>query len=231
MDITEIIATFEQSPEKFPYAAIDGAIRQKDQIVPVLLALIANPAQLFQKCEQQPDYMGHVYAFFLLAQFRITRAFPLIIKIYSRPREQVDLLGWELITEDLPRIVASVYAGDLTPIKTLIENEDADEYVRDAMLNALMTLVIHGKMPREELTEYCTFLIQEKLDRAPSFIWCGLAKTCAELAEQGLLEDLQAIFAEDLADPSYMTLDEVEELLMGGWDQKFTKLATEPSTN
>ena len=228
MNVTDIIATFEQSPRKFPYEAIEEAIRLKDQIVPALLSLIENPVHLFQKCAQQPDYMGHVYAMFLLAQFRMTRAIPLVIKIYSHPTKQVDLLGWELITEDLPRIVASVYAGDPTPIKALIENEDADEYVRDAMLKTLMILVIHGKMARAELTEYCTSLIREKLDRTPSFIWCGLAKFCADLGEQGLFEDLQAIFAEDLADPSYMTLNEVEELLMRGWDQNFRKIATEP---
>ena len=227
MDVTNIIATFEQSPRKFPQTAINEAIRQKDQIVPELLALIENPEDLFQKCERQPDYMGHVYAMFLLAQFRIPRAIPLVIKIYSYPREQVDLLGWDLVTEDLPRIVASVFAGDPSPIKALIENEDADEYVRDAMLKTLMILVLHGKMAREELTAYCTFLIREKLDRTPSFIWCGVAKTCAELAEQRLLEELKVIFAEDLADPSYMTLDEVEELMMRGWSQNFTKITTE----
>jgi hypothetical protein len=192
MDIRDIIAKFEESPRKFPRDAIGEAIRQEDAVIPELLAMIDDPPLLFQKCEQQPEYMGHMYALFLLAQFRVTGTYPLIIAIFGDPSEHsLTLLGDEFVIEDVPRILASVYEGDISPLKYIIENPSANEYVREAMLKALMILVIHEKIPREELVAYLSFLIRERLERSPSILWCGIAKICAELAARDLLEDIR----------------------------------------
>lgn len=87
---------------------------------------------------------------FLLAQFREKRAYPLIVNLFSHLGDTSDNIAGDFVCEDLHRVLASVCHGDTTLIKQLIENRDADEYVRGAGLRALLVLVVNGKKTREE---------------------------------------------------------------------------------
>lgn len=66
--------------------------------------------------------MVHIYAMYLLALFRETRAYLLLVRIFSRPGEfSFDLAG-DVVTEDLGRILASVSGGYVSGLTALIEN-------------------------------------------------------------------------------------------------------------
>ncbi len=67
--------------------------------------------------------MIHIYALYELALFRETRAYPLPVRIFSRPGEFPFELAGDVVTEDLGRILASVSGGDASAIVALIENE------------------------------------------------------------------------------------------------------------
>jgi len=84
--------------------------------------------------DAEGDYMAHLYAMFLLAQFRETRAYPLVVRFASLPGDLLDSLCGDFITEDLGQVLASVCGGDLAGIQTLIENEATDQWVRGAAL-------------------------------------------------------------------------------------------------
>ncbi len=227
MEIKEIIAGLERVSHTFPRDAINDAITHKFEMIPALLSLIDDPARLFTTCKARPDYMGHIYAFFLLAQFRVTGAFAPLLRIYGYPSDQVNLLGWDFITEDLSRVVASVCDGNLAPIQHLIEDPAVDEYVREAMLKALLILVFNNKMPRAQLVDYCAALLQEKLERSPSAIWFGLVHTCAELADQRLIGNIETGYADGLVDPADITLEEVKEGMARGWERNLARTLKE----
>ena len=145
MEIREILAELEYNRGYFPHEAVQEAIRQKDKIIPELLRILENAERNIHQIEEQPAYMAHIYAMFLLAQFREKRAYSLIVDLFSHPGDTSDNIAGDFVTEDLSRVLASVCHGDTTLIKQLIENRDADEYVRDAGLRALLILVLYGK--------------------------------------------------------------------------------------
>ncbi len=227
MEIKEIIAELVQVSHTFPRDAINEAITHKFEMIPALLSLIDDPARLFTTCKARPDYMGHIYAFFLLAQFRVTGAYAPLLRIFGYPSDQVNLLGWDFITEDLARITASVCDGDLTPIQRMIEDPAVDEYVRESMLKSLLILVTYNKMPREQLVDYCASLLREKLERSPSAVWFGLVITCAELADHGLMGAIETAYADGLIDPGDITQEEVEEGMARGWDRNLARTLKE----
>jgi len=229
MDISTVIAKFEESPHKFPRDAVVEAIRQRDEVIPHLVSMIDDPQKLFEKCDQQPNYLGHVYALLLLAQFRVTKIYSRIFDICTYRNDALNALGDEFIIEDLPRIIASVYGGDPAPIKAIIENQNSNEFMRETMLRALLALVIHGKIQRAELVEYCMFLVRERLERVPSYIWCGIASICADLAACDLLEDIRTVFTENLVDESCITFEDVEEDIGLGWNQTRERIASDPN--
>ncbi|MES2570369.1 MAG: DUF1186 domain-containing protein, partial [Verrucomicrobiota bacterium] len=108
-----------------------------------------------------------------------------------------DAVG-DLITEDLARILVSVYDGNPQPLKALVENEKADEYVRSAVLEAFALLVALGKHPREEVVTYFRELLSGKLKRDDSFIWTGLILACLDLHPSGLMKEIRKAYALEL---------------------------------
>jgi hypothetical protein len=110
MELAEIVAALEENRDRtFPRQAVEQAIAAQDAITPVFLATLEeynnNPTALAEK----PSYFLHIYALYLLAQFRETRAYPLILEFFSTPGEiTLDITG-DVVTEDLGRILASVY--------------------------------------------------------------------------------------------------------------------------
>ena len=145
MELDAIIAALEHlHTPQFPRQAVQEAVRQQEAITPLLLKALEDTKTNLEAVHEQPDYFLHLYAMFLLAQFRETRAYPLLYDLYSTPGEMVYDITEDVLTEDFGRILASVSGGDLSLIKQLIEAKEVNEAVRGAGLTALITLsLIH----------------------------------------------------------------------------------------
>jgi hypothetical protein len=210
MSIPEILKALERCNRHFPLAAMSAAIEQREAITPELLALVeaiaANPTEFAQR----GNYMQPVFALYLLAQFREKRAYPAIVKMVSAPGETAYQLVGDTVAEGLNRILASVYDGNPAALHGLVENEEADEFVRDAGINALLVLEHTGQMARTEVVEYFRSLFHGKLQRTNSFVWNGLVGAVAALPAPELLEEVRQAYSEGLVDESFKELEEVE---------------------
>jgi len=211
MTIPEILKELEPYTGRFPMQAMQAAIEQREAITPELLrvveAIAANPIE----AAKREDYMLPVFALYLLAQFREQRAYPAIVKMFSAPGEtSYDLVG-DTVTEGLKKILASVYDGNPAPLHGLIENEEANEYVRDAAINAILVLERTGQMPRAEAVEYFRSLFRGRLQRTHSFAWNGLACAVADLPAPELLDEVRKAYAEGLVDESVADLEGIEQ--------------------
>lgn len=233
MTIPEILKELEPYTGKFPIQALRAAIEQREAITPELLHLIeaiaANPAEFAKR----KDYMLPVFALYLLAQFREKRAFPMIVKIFSAPGETSYRLVGDTVTEGLKQIFASVYDGNAAPLHGLIENNQADEYVRDAAINAILVLEKTGQMPRAEVIEYFRSLFRGKLQRSPSFAWDGLVCAVTDLPAPELLEEVRQAYNEGLVDEWVVDLKSVERDLASPkrWRQEGYALITDAITD
>ncbi|MBN1485179.1 MAG: DUF1186 domain-containing protein [Chloroflexia bacterium] len=198
---------------EFPRQALLAAVAQRERITPALLEILEKARKNVQDLARQESYMAHIYALYLLAQFRETRAYPLIVDFFSIPGEvTLDVTG-DLVTEDLCRILASVSGGDPGPIKTLVENRQANEYVRSAALEALLVLVAQGEQSREEVVGYYQHLLQGGLEREPSQGWNGLVCCCCDLHPEEVAADLRQAFQEDLVEEWIVGFDSVLDAL------------------
>ena len=210
MTVPEILNALTTYTGKFPMEALREAIEQREAITPELLrvveAIAANPPEFAQR----EGYMLPVFALYLLAQFREKRAFPAVVKMFSVPGETSYQLVGDTVTEGLKRILASVYGGNPAPLYGLIENEAANEYVRDAAINAILVLEHTGQMPRAEVVEYFRSLFQGKLQRIPSFVWNGLVCAVADLPALELLEEVRRAYTDGLVDEDVADLEGIE---------------------
>ena len=228
MDKTEILRQLERGSETFPRSAVEAAVAQREEITPDLLRILEDAVERAPELDAEGDYMGHLYAMFLLAQFRETRAYPLVVRYLSLPGDLQDSLGGDFVTEFAGRVLASVCGGELAGIQSLIENEAVDEWVRVAALTSLVTLVAVEQKSREEIVDYFAGLFRGKLVREWSHVWDALAGCATHIYPAELFDDIERAYAEELVDPGYMGFDEVEHDLAEGQDRILSKLADNP---
>jgi hypothetical protein len=216
MDVEEILAELSKYRGYFPRKAVEEAIRQQTAITPRLLRALEDAATYAQlPGEPEPPFLP-LYAIHLLAQFRERRAYPLIAKLCRVPGMVVeDLLG-ETIAEGLPRILATVFDGDMAPIRSIIENEAGNEWVRGAAVHALGILGRRGIVERADVIAYFGELFHGRLERKSTHVWNDLAVESADLHATILADDLREAFDEGLIDPGFIRLADIEDALERG---------------
>jgi hypothetical protein len=210
MTIPEILKELEPYTGKFPMKAMKAAIEQREAITGELLHVVEAVAENPQEYARRRDYQVHLFALFLLAQFREKRAFPAVVKMFSWPGETpFDLVG-DTVTEGLSQIFASVYDGNPALLHGLVESEQVNEYVRSAVLDSFLVLQNTGQMPREAVVEYLRSLFHGRLQRTPSYAWSSLVCAVADLPAPELLEEVRQAYADGLVDTMVADLEGIE---------------------
>jgi uncharacterized protein DUF1186/SEC-C motif-containing protein len=224
MSPEEVKRVLEYNSGKFPFEAVSQAVAQREALTPMLLAELERAADSPQALLDEPEsYMLHVYAMYLLAQFREPRALDPLLRLFSLTGDAVELLLGDVVTEDGGALLASVCHGEVAPIKALIENREANEYGRDAGICALLTLVAEGDLDRGELIDYLRqfsrtlgpedFLIQA--------FWVAAAD---ELYPEELMPEIRAVYAAGAVDDSFIALRDLDRTLKKGREAALASL-------
>jgi hypothetical protein len=228
METAEILHQFERATGKFAQAAVEAAVARRDEVTPHLLRILEETVDRAAELDAEGDYMAHLYAMFLLAQFRETRAYPLVVRFASLPGDLLDSLCGDFITEDLGQVLASVCGGDIAGIQSVIENEDADEWARSAALSSLVTLVAVGQKSRDEIVTYFARLFRGKLARKWSHVWDELVSDSTDLYPAELLDDIKRAYDDGLVETGHVGFDDVKRDLALGKDRVLARLADDP---
>lgn len=224
MEIDEILARIEWFTGEFEHEAVEAAAARRDEIVPELLRIVEDTVQRAGELETEEGYMAHLYAMFLLAQFREVRAYPLVLRFALLPERLHDSLCGDFIVDGFDRVLASVCGGDLSGIQSLIENENASEWPRVAALSSLRILVATGQKSRDDIMGYLARLFG-KLVRKPSHVWGELVCCTADLCPAEVIEDIERASADDLIDPFLVGLNEVRDDAAAGVEHALLSLA------
>jgi hypothetical protein len=227
METAEILRQFERATGKFARAAVEAAVAHREEVTPHLLRILEDTVDRAAELGAEGDYMAHLYAMFLLAQFREMRAYPLMVRFASLPGDVQYSLCGDFITEGLGP-VASVCGGDIEGIQSVIENENADEWARGSALSGLVTLVAAGQKSRDEIVSYFVHLFRGKLARKWSHVWDSLVSDSCDLCPAELVDDIERAYEEGLVDPGFVHFDDVKRAIALGKDRALARLADNP---
>lgn len=206
----ELLEQIKYNSSVFPEEQLKEIINRGEEFVPDLLEILKNTRDNYEEILNEESYFAHIYAFFLLAQFKEKESYTIIMDIISLPDEiPGDLLG-DLITEDLFRIIASVCNSNIEPIKKLIEDENIDEYIRNAGIDSLLLLFKEGVISKDVVMEYFKTLFEVKLKREPSYIWGALVNATCDIDPLRLQEQIKNAYKDDLVDTDYISLLDFE---------------------
>jgi len=226
MNIQEIIEELAYFDGIFPRQALKEAVRKKDEITPALLDILRSAKENINEIVERDDYMAHMYALYLLAQFREKQAYPLIVDFFSIPGEITLEITGDIVTEDLSRILASVCRGDTSLVTQLAENESANEFVRNAALESLLCLVVSGDKSREEVLEYYKSLFHSNLSRSEehAFFWASLVSACTDLYPEEVYEEIKQAFNDEIVDEMVLDLKFVDQQMALGKPEILSRL-------
>jgi hypothetical protein len=196
---------------------LHAAADARESITPLLLQELrdaaADPEALLEKGD---DYNRHIYAMYLLAQFREPAAYAVLVNFVAIPGEIVMDLTGDVVTMDLGRMLASVFNGDLKPIERLIEDPKVNEWVRSAAIDALVELHAEDVLQRDDVIAYLKALFSGRIEREYSYVWSAMVNAACDLYPEELMEDIHRAYADGLVDPSNVSPDDVDKVLKRG---------------
>ena len=211
--VEELLDQIAYITDSFPKEALEAIISKREQAIPFLLDILRNTRDNPVKYRDEESYFAHIYAAYLLAQFRVKEAYAILIDILSFPDDLPDELFGDALLDDGSRMLASVCGSDTILIKTLAENEKADEYMRSRAIDALVILALHNVLERDEVIAYYKKLIKEPGIVNNSQLLSFLVCACIDLYPEELYEDIKKCYEEDLVDESIVGMESVDDAM------------------
>lgn len=212
----DILSDFQ--PGVFPREALQTLIDQQEAATPLLLDYLETVAADIQTAidNEQTDLM--LFALYLLGQFRETRAYRPLIRLLEQLDETNDRFLGDLVTEGLPRIMASVCDGDITPIQKLAEDPEADEFIRGAAFYSLGTLTFQNQLSETELNDYCRAMLMGGLQYSDEdgYLPTALVSLCEMHGFADLLPVIREAYQRWPEMKLFSKLQQVEEELKSG---------------
>lgn len=225
--MNELLKEIEYNNGKFPEEQLKEIINRKEELIPELLEVLRNAKENYEDIIEEPEYFAHIYASFLLAQFKEKQSFKLIVDLVSLPDEIPDQLFGDLLTEELHKILASVCGGDTQSIKRIVEDSSVNEYVRCAAVKTFIVLLGEGVISQGEVIEYYKSLFEGKLEREFSQVWNELICSSCEAGPSELYEHMKKAYEDELVEDDCITLEDVNDAIKIHDKEKFPNLKNE----
>lgn len=206
-----LIESIRYHDGKLPRNELQQMIDRREEAIPYLLEIMNELKQDYESFYY--NRFDHMYAIFLLAQFRVKELYPLLIDILSLTGDEADDIFGDTITEDLGRILASVYDGDPEPLMRLIENPDVNEYVRGQGLVAVVSLVLNKQITREFAMDSMKQLLNGKLSDKNDYLNTEIVCCCDDLYPEEVYEDIKQLFERRELEPSIIGLATINSTL------------------
>ena len=211
-DIQALLARFDSTDGVYLRDEMDIAVAQREAITPHLIALLDDLADNPLRYTLE-GRNGHVYAVSLLSHFRETAAHRAIIRAFTVPREQLEELWGDMITETLPTLLHRTCGGSLDRIRALVVDREVDPFVRGAAIEALTFAVAEGVADRDETVAFVQGLFTGEEAEADSFFWSNLVATLCDLHPGDSMELIRRAYADNLVQQDYIAPEDVERSL------------------
>ena len=213
MQIDQILHMLERARGYLPEAALREAVKMRKEITPHLLRVLENLSDpLWVQKNIDDEYFLHIHGMYLLAQFRESLAYPILIKICMMDEDILNRLFGDVLSESMPSVLASVCGGDLQPIKSLIEDFSLFEIARGAALTSLQVMVHEGIVSRAEVIDYYAELFRGGIRKEDSCLLDDVICEALDLHAVSLEDEIRSCFSEGIVDTMCVTIDELSEL-------------------
>jgi hypothetical protein len=195
MTLEELLDSFTFA-EDLPDAALREASARRTELAEPFVAEIER---WIADTDSDPDEPSPLFFLVhLLGAWREKRAYELICRMLRSDPDRLEAALGDAITETVPRIIVTLCDGDWAPIREVIEDDEADEFARSSMVEALGALVAARKVPRDEVVDYLRQLPARIDLPAKHPLWGSWALLISDLKARELRSDVVDAFSRKL---------------------------------
>jgi len=205
MDPLQILESLNKKTG-LPNEAIQAARADKDSVIPLFL-------RAFEEVESpgRTDYNAALFfAFHLLGEWRVNLAYPALARFLRKPPDIVDAVLGDAITATTHRVMASVFDGNLQPLCDIIHDEDAEEFVRSRMIEAIALLTLRGDVSREWSEQFLRECYDRLRPQDCCYVWSGWQQSIVWLGFSSLKPLVERAFARGFIDISWLSYADFE---------------------
>ena len=199
-------------PTGFPREAMIEAGQRRDEMVPVFIDLIHRLRRAEPDTVAEDDMAAFLFAFFLLGEWRDVRAYRPLLALLRRDGAFLEALIGDAITEGSSRVVAGLFDGDLAPIVEVIEDANADMFVRGQMIDALVLIARSHPDVAPAIREWMEAFVSTDVEK-PEEVWESWAFAVAELGLAHLEPMVVQAYENEWISPDLSTIENFRDVL------------------
>jgi hypothetical protein len=215
MTPAEIMAALEANGP-LPRDALEAAGQSRDAMVPVFLDYIGKLQTA--KIDDLEGMDAFVFIFFLLAEWRETRAYRPLANLLRHDPEFLDALLGDSITEASARVMAGVFDGDLQPLFDVLLDDDADGFVRGEMFDTLVIVALENPDLRPGITQFLIDFFDLTGTVTGEEVWWAWAECIAALGLANMETAVRAVFDSGLITPDHSRFEDFTQRLQATVD-------------
>lgn len=215
MTPAEIMAALE-GDGPLPRDALEAAGQSRDAMVPVFLNYVGKLQTATIDDLERMD--AFVFIFFLLAEWRETRAYRPLAKLLRRDPEFLDALLGDSITEASARVMAGVFDGDLQPLFDILLDDTADSFLRGEMFDTLAIVALGNPDLQPRITQFLIDFFDLTDTVTGEEVWWSWAECIAALGLANMETAVRAVFASGLITPDHSRIEDFTERLQATVD-------------
>jgi len=190
-----------------PEEALMHLIDAEEESKPLLQNLLKNALQNYKTLPE--DYVGHIFALYLLAYFRDEAAFSSGLDFLKLPEPYPITLFHDLLTQSYPAAIASGYQGNPKPLYNLLTNPAVSYLSKVIALVSASILVNRKSLARQE---YATFLESFIQNQDPKLL-AVVAEEIAGLHLNELYKPIKKLYAAKAIDSEQFSETHFDQIM------------------
>jgi hypothetical protein len=207
MDATQVIDRLAfRTP--LPVEAIRSVEADRAAAVPIFLRAIDS---YLSPAGDPAAQEALFYIFHLLGAWREKSAYRPLARLLRRPTEDLDAVLGDFLVETGPRVMAAVFDRDPRPLYDLVYDQQADQFIRGGICEAIAIVTLKGELPREEATRFLRACYSDLEPQGECWVWHGWQAAIAVLGLVELKPLVEEAFARGLISGSWLQRKDFEE--------------------
>ena len=205
MDINVALDNIKYLTRKFAKEELECIRNNRDIAIETLLEYIRKPVENIDNLPE--DYDAHLYAMFILAEFREHRAFDYLIRYLELDEDTIEFFLGDALCDDFPSILASVSdVTDVPKLKAIADNASLDIFVRDVAFRTILVMCVENIYYIDDLSAYIGTILDRNNENS---MYLGfIVSACMDMGITEHNEKILSLFDDDKIDRTFIKKDD-----------------------
>ena len=193
--------------QRLPETSLIACVSRFEEAAPTFRALLGRAAGGGRPLSDD-ESLRLFRGLFVLAAARDTTACASLLRLLRRPTEETEALLGDAITASLPRLLISLFDGDVEPLLEVVADRTLDEFLRGSTLEAAIYLAWEGRVDRERLAAFLVQFHETRAAEEGAYVWYSWMEAVALLDLRDLVPRVEAAWKAAWIDHSILEWDD-----------------------